>query len=46
MKSKQLKQSQFELSEINDIKDEAKFKNENNLTCILCNISHVVYHYA
>ena len=43
MKSKQSKQSQFEFSEIHDIRDDAKFKMENNLTCILCNISHVVY---
>ena len=39
MKSRQSKQSQFEFSE----RDDAKFKMENNLTCILCNISHVVY---
>ena len=37
------KQSQFEFSEIHDIRDDTKFKMENNLTCILCNISHVVY---
>ena len=43
MKSKQSKQSQFEYSKIHDIRDDAKFKMENNLTCILCNISHVVY---
>lgn len=43
MKSKQSKQSQFEFSEIHDIRDDEKFKMESNLTCILCNISHVVY---
>ena len=38
MKSKQLEPSQFEFSDIHDIRDEAKFKMQNNLTCILCNI--------
>ena len=46
MKSKQLEPSQFEFSDIHDIRDEAKFKMQNNLTCILCNISHVEYYYA